>query len=431
MVAVCNPSRSRVRAALVAAALIASSVRAIAAPPAGPLPPLVPVRAAAPPVIDGDLSDAVWQQAPSVTNFKTWYPDFGKDMPDQTVAYYAYDAENIYFAFRAFDSEPGRIKASMAARDTISAEDWICINLDSLADQQALYGLYVNPLGIQGDSRYSAGKEDYGVDLVWFSAGRIDDKGYTIEVRIPFKSLRYGGSNPVRMRLIFERRIARRSEQGTWPELDPKVGPNFLVQNTPIEFANIRHYTLLEVLPDAVYSRYYTRPGETLEQTSGGGDFGVTAKYGVTAQLTVDGAVNPDFSQVEADAGQIDINRRYALFFPEKRPFFLEGRDLFNLVGADYSPLQYIVHTRTIENPAGGAKLTGKVSRADNVSAIYAVDELAGRRRRARRAVCTRRWRLRATSDRSTTTRMPAPSTRGARSATRSIGWRAGTRRFA
>lgn len=360
-------------AVLVAAAVILPGGGALAA---GPIPTLVPARAAAPPVIDGDLGDAVWQQAPSVTNFKTWYPDFGKDMPDQTVAYYAYDAENIYFAFRAFDSEPGRIKASMAARDTISAEDWICINLDSLADQQALYGLYVNPLGIQGDSRYSAGKEDYGVDLVWFSAGRIDDKGYTIEVRIPFKSLRYGGSNPVRMRLIFERRIARRSEQATWPELDPKVGPNFLVQNTPIEFANIRHYTLLEVLPDAVYSRYYTRPGETLTPASGGGDVGVTAKYGVTAQLTIDGAINPDFSQVEADAGQVDINRRYALFYPEKRPFFLEGRDLFNLVGADYSPLQYIVHTRTIENPAGGAKLTGKVSRADNVSAIYAVDEL-------------------------------------------------------
>ena len=377
MTAVCNPPRPRLSAAIVAAVLIALPGLAFAAGPGAPIKPLVPLRAAVPPVIDGDLSDAVWLQAPSVTGLKTWYPDFGKDMPDETVAYYAYDAENIYFAFRAFDSEPGRIKASMAARDTIGADDWICINLDSFGDQQALYGLYVNPLGIQADSRYAAGKEDYGVDIVWYSAGRIDDKGYTIEVRIPFKSLRYGGSNPVRMRLIFERRITRRSEQGTWPELDPKIGPNFLVQNTGIEFADIRHYRLLEVLPDATDSRHLTRPDEALEQTSGGGDLGVTAKYGVTAQLTLDGAINPDFSQVEADAGQIDINRRYALFFPEKRPFFLEGRELFNLVGADYSPLQYIVHTRTIENPAGGAKLTGKVAGADNISAIYAVDELA------------------------------------------------------
>jgi len=369
----------RASALVVAASIvfIAFPAPPVASAAPGPQPPLKPLRAAVPPVIDGDLSDAVWQQAPSVTDFKTWYPDFGKDMPDRTVVYYAYDAENVYFAFRAFDSEPGRIKASMAARDSITAEDWICINLDSFGDQQALYGLYVNPLGIQADSRYAAGKEDYGVDIVWYSAGRIDDQGYTIEVRIPFKSLRYGGSNPVRMRLIFERRITRRSEQGTWPELDPKVGPNFLVQNTPIEFADIKHYTLLEVLPDVVYSGYYTRPDEALEKTSGGGDAGVTVKYGVTAQLTLDGAANPDFSQVEADAGQIDINRRYALFFAEKRPFFLEGRELFNTVGFGFSPLQYVVHTRTIGNPAGGAKLTGRLSNADNLSAIYAVDELS------------------------------------------------------
>src|SRR5512139_4104418 len=149
--------------------------------------PLKPLKTATPPVIDGDLGDAVWQAAPTVTGFKTWMPDYGKDMPDQTIAYYAYDAENLYFAFRAFDREPGRIKASVASRDGVSADDWICINLDSFGDQQSLYALYVNPLGIQGDSRYAAGREDFGFDTVWYSAGRIDDQGYTVEVRIPFK----------------------------------------------------------------------------------------------------------------------------------------------------------------------------------------------------------------------------------------------------
>ena len=174
-------------------------------------------------------------------------------------------------------------------------------------------------------------------------------------MRIPFKSLRYGDANPVRMALIFERRITRRSEQGTYPPLDPKVGPNFLTQNIPIEFADIRHYRLVEVLPDAVYDYQMQRADETLERASSGPEFGLTAKYGVTAQLVFDGAVNPDFSQVEADAGQIDVNRRYALFFPEKRPFFLEGRDSFNFAGADYSPMQSVVHTRTIVNPIAGA----------------------------------------------------------------------------
>ena len=343
--------------------------------PAGAADPLRPFKTPTPPVIDGDLSDAVWQSAPTVTGFKTWMPDYGKDMPDQTVVYYAYDAENLYFAFRAFDSEPGRIKASIAARDGITADDWICINLDSFGDQQSLYGFYVNPLGIQGDSRFAAGSEDFGFDAVWYSAGRIDDAGYTIEVRIPFKSLRYGDANPVRMALIFERRITRRSEQGTYPPLDPKVGPNFLTQNIPIEFADIRHYKLVEILPDAIYDYQMRRVDERLERVSSGPEFGLTAKYGVTAQLVFDGAVNPDFSQVEADAGQIDINRRYALFFPEKRPFFLEGRDSFNYAGANYSPMQSVVHTRTIANPIAGAKLTGKLGASGTLASIYAVDE--------------------------------------------------------
>ena len=344
-------------------------------PPAGAADPLKPLRTSTPPVIDGDIGDAVWQSAPTVTGFKTWTPDYGKDMPDQTVVYYAYDAENLYFAFRAFDSEPDRVKASIAARDGVNADDWICINLDSFGDQQSLYALYVNPLGIQGDSRFAAGREDFGFDAVWYSAGRIDSQGYTIEVRIPFKSLRYGDANPVRMAVIFERRVTRRSEQGTYPPLDPKVGPNFLTQNIPIEFADIRHYRLVEILPDAVYDYQMEREAESLERVSSGAEFGLTAKYGVTAQLVFDGAVNPDFSQVEADAGQIDVNRRYALFFPEKRPFFLEGRDSFNFAGADYSPMPSVVHTRTIANPIVGARLTGKMAAADSIAAIYAVDE--------------------------------------------------------
>ena len=339
--------------------------------------PLKPVRTPTPPVIDGDLSDPVWRSAPTVTGFKTWNPDYGKDMPDQTVVYYAHDADNLYFAFRAFDSEANRIKASIAARDGITADDWICINLDSFGDQQSLYALYVNPLGIQGDSRFAAGREDFGFDAVWYSAGRIDDEGYTIEVRIPFKSLRYRNDNPVRMALIFERRVSRRSEQGTYPPLDPKIGPNFLIQNVPIEFSDIRHYRLVELLPDVVYDNQQERTASGLEQVSGGPEAGLTTKYGVTPDLVFDGAVNPDFSQVEADAGQIDINRRYALFFPEKRPFFLEGRDSFNYTGANYSPMQSVVHTRTIGNPIAGARLTGKLASADSVAAIYAVDELS------------------------------------------------------
>ena len=355
-----------------------ATVLSLAAAPIDCAETLVPMRAAVPPVIDGDLGDPIWREAPSVTGFKTWTPDYGVDMPDQTVVFMAYDAENLYFAFRSYDTEPGRIRAAVAARDAVVSDDWVCINLDSFGDQQSLYALYVNPLGIQADSRFAAGQEDFGFDAVWYSAGRIDDEGYTIEVRIPFKSLRYGRGQTVRMGVIFERRVTRRSEQGTWPPLDPSVGPNFLIQNVPLLFTDIKHYTLLELLPDATYNHQEARGPQGLERTAGRGDLGLTGKYGVTSQLTLDGTYNPDFSQVEADAGQVDVNRRYALFYPEKRPFFLEGRDSFNFAGANYGPLQSVVHTRTIVNPIAGVKLAGKLAPSDSLASIYAVDERPG-----------------------------------------------------
>jgi hypothetical protein len=365
---------SRPRFALRAIVLLACLANSSVARAADPLRPL---RATTRPVIDGRLDDEVWQQAPSVTGFTTWMPDYGKDLSERTVAYYAYDAENLYFAFRAYDREPSKIKASMANRDNIRPDDWICLNLDSFNDQQGLYSFYVNPLGIQMDSRFAGNKEDFGFDAVWYSAGRIDEQGYTTEVRIPFKSLRYNGRDPVMMGVVFERYISRKTEDGTVPALDPEMGFNFVLQTAPMELRDVKHYTLLEVLPAATYSRQQATDAGQLAVLSSGGDLGVTAKYGLTPQLMADGTYNPDFSQVESDAGQIDINLRAPLFYPEKRPFFLEGQDAFNLGGPSQTgPLQAVVHTRTIVNPLGGLKLSGKLARHDTLAAIYAVDEL-------------------------------------------------------
>jgi hypothetical protein len=353
------------------------SVSLWAARPAFAADPIQPLRAASPPVIDGRLDDQVWQQAPNASRFITWLPDYGADLSERTIVYYAYDAENLYFAFRAFDREPTKVKASMAARDTIRQDDWICINLDSFNDQQALYSFYVNPLGIQADSRFAANKEDLGFDAVWYSAGQVDAEGYSIEVRIPFKSIRYNRRDPVTMGVVVERMISRKSEDGTIPALDPKMGMNFTIQTQPIVFTGIRHYTLAEVLPAATYSQQQLAQSGQLATASSGGSFGVTAKYGITAQLTADGTYNPDFSQVEADAGQVDINLRAPLFFPEKRPFFLEGQDVFNLGGPSQTgPLQAIVHTRTIVDPLAGAKISGKLAARDTISLLYSADEI-------------------------------------------------------
>jgi len=339
--------------------------------------PLIPFQTDTPPIIDGILDDQVWQKAPHVTGFKTYHPDFGKEMVEKTVAYYAYDRENLYFAFRCFDSQPDKIKASITRRDNIRPDDWICINLDSFNDQQSLYAFYINPLGIQGDSRFEGGQEDPSVDMVWYSEGKIDDKGYTLELKIPFKSIRFSHKDPVEMGVIFERMISRRSEAGTYPPLDPAQGANFLTQTMTLIFHDIKHYKLIELLPAVTYSRRSSIDQGKLISEGDKGDLSLTAKYGITSHLILDGTYNPDFSHVEADAGQIDYNLRYALFFPEKRPFFLEGLEKFNFGGYDAGdPLGAIVHTRTIADPLAGIKLNGRVGDKNTIASIYATDEL-------------------------------------------------------
>jgi hypothetical protein len=351
----------------------------LAAPAAGKAPaalePLRPARANVPPKIDGILDDEIWARAPRESGFKTWNPDYGRDMKAGTVVYYAYDRENLYFAFLCSDPEPGRIKASVSGRDTINADDWVCINLDSFNDQQGLYALYVNPLGIQADSRFEGNVEDYSVDLVWYSEGRIDDAGYAIEIRIPFKSLRYRSREPVEMGVIFERRISRFSEGGTFPPLDPAQGPNFLTQTRSLLFEGIAHYTLLELLPAVTYGRTSAREEGTFKAGKGRSDLSLTGKYGLTSQLILDGTFNPDFSQVESDAGQVDFNQRFALYYPEKRPFFLEGQEKYNF-GGGADLLGAVVNTRNIIDPRVGVKLNGKLGPRDTVASIYAMDEL-------------------------------------------------------
>jgi hypothetical protein len=335
-----------------------------------------PLRTDTPPKIDGSLDDLIWKSAPSVTGFKTFVPDFGIDMPEQTVVYMAYDRENLYFGFKCFDSQPDKIKASIARRDTIRPDDWVCINLDSFNDQQSLYALYINPLGIQTDSRYAGGREDYSQDFVFYSAGKIDDEGYVIEVQLPFKSIRFANKQTVEMGVIFERRISRISTQGTYPALSPEKGMFFLTQMSPVIMHDIKHYTLFELLPAVTMNqRQYAEEGD-LNITDRFSDLSLTGKYGITSKLILDVTYNPDFSQVESDAGQVDVNLRYDLYFPEKRPFFLEGKENFNFGGASpHDPLSEIVYTRNIIDPLAGIKLSGKIGAKNTLASLFSLDE--------------------------------------------------------
>ena len=338
---------------------------------------VIPVkRTEVAPVVDGFLDDTIWKQVVPYQDFISYTPEFGKKCEFSTTAMITSDATGFYVAFDCRDPEPGKLKATISARDQIKKEDWVCINLDPYFDQQSLVTLYVNPFGIQEDGRSGSNHEDTGADYVFYSKGVITETGYTVEIFVPFKSLRYQKTEPVTMGFIFERRIQRLSQQSCWPALKAESGMNFLTQTQGFSFTDIRHYTLVELLPAFTYSRIKEQREGALLLTQNQPLVSFTGKLGITSQLTLDMTINPDFSQIESDAGQIQENQRYALYYPEKRPFFQEGKEYFDIAGiSEYGFLQHAFHTRQIINPLVGLKLTGKITQRDRIALLYSLDE--------------------------------------------------------
>jgi hypothetical protein len=332
-----------------------------------------------PPVIDGELGDAAWEKAVSFSDFKTIQPDLGLPPSQKTIVYAAYDRENLYFAFRCLDKDPGKIKASVSKRDANFDGDWAAVALDTFNNRLGGYVFGVNPLGIQGDGTIDSNADfDPSYDMVYSSAGKITGDGYTVEMAIPFKSLRYPTGKRIIMSFKAARNIHRASEEADFPEYNPARG-SALSQFQKIEISGITYRRAVELLPAVTASRGYSHQEGQLRSEGSRRDIGLTGKLGITSNLTLDAAYNPDFSQVETDAGQVDVNLRYSLYYPEKRPFFLEGRDLFG-VGAspDDTPLEAVVHTRNIVDPVIGLKLTGKIGTRNILALLYAVDQYPG-----------------------------------------------------
>jgi hypothetical protein len=348
-------------------------------PAAEPPTPLVIPPTATPPSIDGRLDDAIWSTASRFEAFKTFKPDYGKEPSQRTEALLAYDPDNFYFAFRCYDTEPGKIKSSVCKRDAMGQDDLVGVILDTFNDNQSGFTFMINPLGIQGDGIMNVqGNVDDSHDMVWFSKGLIDDTGWTVEARVPLQSIRFPSKKTLTMRIFFFRFLTRNSEQMSYPALDPNIS-NFMVQALPFQVSGLKYKRVMELLPAFTYGARYGAAGGALHKDEENKDISLTGKVGLTSDLTMDGAVNPDFSQVEADAGQVDINLRYALYYQEKRPFFLEGQDLWRFGGEmEDAPLMSVVYTRTIVDPTYGFRLTGKLSPRDTIAAIYAKDNLPG-----------------------------------------------------
>src|SRR5207247_1858663 len=252
---------------------------------------------------------------------------------------------------------------TITRRDNAFNDDWVAISLDSTRAGQTAYHLFVNPSGIQMDALNTARNEDFSPDFVWQSAGRVDDQGYVVEMRVPLQTIRFRSGEDVRMGVLFMRHNTRMGVSWAWPAMAP--GQWVFESHAPLVFSELHQPRVLEVIPSATVSRNQARAAtQPWPAASANGDLGASIKYGLTSTIALDATINPDFSQVESDAFQVEVNQRFPVFFDEKRPFFMEGLGLFNLAGTGGdASMRTAVHTRRIVDPNGGVKLTGTAGR--------------------------------------------------------------------
>jgi hypothetical protein len=336
-------------------------------------------RTATAPKVDGVLDDAAWVQvAPMPTGqWKSYNPSRGDDMPDiyRTDVRITYDDRNVYFAFHCFDNEPDKIRTNVSKRDSSFSDDWIAISLDSAATGQAAYHLFSNPSASQMDAlNTSASGEQFDADMVWFSGAKKTADGYVVEVQIPLQTLRFSGGDEVKMNLVFFRKVSRIGFSYAWPEMLP--GQWVFDRPSQLIFSNLKPRRLVEVLPSVTYGINQQRDtADTWGSADDKYNFGASGKIGITSGITLDGTINPDFSQVESDAFQVQVNQRFPVFFSEKRPFFMEGMGLFNIAGTGGDGnMRTAVHTRRIVDPIYGSKLTGTVGKTA-FGVLNAVDD--------------------------------------------------------
>ena len=299
-----------------------------------------------------------------VEGFVQARPRDGEPATQRTEVFLGYDAKNLYLAWICFDSEPGKMRAHLTPREQAFVDDFVEVTLDTFHDSRRGFVFWSNPLGVQAEGLWNEESDDpqWSWDTTWESWGRTTDRGYVVLMAIPFKSLRFASSDPKTWGIVLLRQIPRVDEWSYWPIVSTrirgrlsqegevggleKISPGRNIQITPYVFADQAWLLDPAALPDREVAK---RPFEATA--------GVDAKFVIGDRVVLDATVNPDFSQVESDEPQIAVNQRYELFFPEKRPFFLENADLFQLQAAN------LLFTRRIVDPFYGARVTGKAGK--------------------------------------------------------------------
>jgi len=320
--------------------------------------------------IDGVLDEPVWSRAAMLTGFSQYRPVDGRPAEDSTAVLVWYAPDAIYFGIRAFERHGAVVRATLADRDNIDSDDNVAILLDTYLDHRRATMFAVNALGVQEDGVWSdgvaagaaggpsaGGRFDATIDLnpdyVYESRGRVTGWGYEVEVRIPFKSLRYQSADPQDWGIQIVRAVQHSGYEETWTPA-VRASASFLIQaGRLVGLGALRRGLVLDLTPefttkvngDSAGARYDYRG---TPEVAGNLRWGITQNLGLTA------TAHPDFSQVEADIGQVTLNQRFALFYPEKRPFFLEGLEQFDTPNS-------LIYTRRIAQPVFGAKLAGKI----------------------------------------------------------------------
>jgi len=305
------------------------------------------------------------QQMAKVSGFTQRNPHDGESVSEPTDAYLAYDQKNLYVVFVCFD-EPGKIRARMSNREDVYDDDQVEIILDTYHDRRRAYAFQTTPLGVQWDAIWTEasreeetqGHFDTSFDTVWDSKGKVTSHGFVVWMAIPFKSLRFPATKVQEWGVILYRGIIRKNEDSFWPHISYKVEGRLGQAATLYGLEGISPGRDIELIPYGItrgYRALDTRDPSNpyFQKARVQGQPGMDGKFVFHDHFTLDLTANPDFSQVESEDPQITVNQRYAVYFPEKRPFFLENEDFFR------TPMD-LFFTRNIGDPSAGIRLTGK-----------------------------------------------------------------------
>jgi len=309
--------------------------------------------------IDGDLDDAGWVSADRVNGFVERYPGDNTQPEVNTEVMLAYDDEHIYVAYLCHD-DPGMLRATMSQRDQYSGDDAVSLLIDTYGQAAWAYEFFVNPYGVQKDCLWSnVGGEDYGFDLIWESAATVTESGYQVEMAIPFTSLRFPNRDVQSWRIDFWRIRPRESyHQYSWAAYDRNERCFPCQWGTVEGIADVQPGKGLEILPSMVGNQSGALadggdPNSGFDNEDADAEFSVGTKYSIASDMTLEATYNPDFSQIEADAAQVDVNTTIALFYPERRPFFQEGADVFRTLFNSF-------YTRTVNDPQYAVKMVSR-----------------------------------------------------------------------